>query len=170
MPLKKAVQILVFLIVFGALSHALFVVIHGVAGSDGQLNFRWFAVETTDYGFKCVVLLVAFLLTYVSWCVIDQRVGTELLDGDEREYVEAAWLSGLFGLLLMITEAAFEFGFLGLKDFKVEFILEDLLLGVSALCMLSEEVRLLRATMRAAKKLDVGPGFDRLITPPPQGS
>ena len=172
MSLKTAVRWVVPGIVFIALIEALHVMIPVVWGAFIEALHAMIPTinesgEVLNYKLKIAVIL-AFLYTFIGWRVIDQRVGTELMDGDEREYVEAAWLAGLSGLLLMVIEAVFEFGCL--KSFEVEFIFEDLLLGVSALCMLAEEVRLLRAAMKAAGILQVGPGFDRIVTPPPQGS
>ena len=110
-------------------------------------------------------LAVAAFLTWICWWFLNWRIGAELMGGDEREYVRTAWLSSEFGVLLMTIEAVFEFR--SPQCFGIEFVFEDLLLGVSALCMLAEEVRLLKAAVNVAKILKVGHGFDRIVTPPP---
>ena len=156
MSLKKAVGWVVFVVVCVAFIEALHVIISTITESSEVWNYKPLI--------EWIAFILVSLCTFIGWGVIDRQVGTELMDGDEREYLDAAWLAGLSGLLLMVTEAVFEFG--SLKSFEVEFIFEDLLLGVSALCMLAEEVRLLRAAMKAAGILNVGPGFDRIVTPP----
>lgn len=154
MSLRKLVRRILFFVVWCALIQASLVAIDAVFGSD----------KVSLVGSWVSATIVAFLVTFAGWYEINRRVGTELMDGDERDYVNAAWLCGLFGVLLMIIEAIFEFE--RLQHFKIEFIFEDFLLGASALCMLAEEVRLLKAAVNAANVLEVGPGFDRIVVPP----
>ncbi len=162
MPLKRIVRIVVCVVVWFSVAQALYVMLPMIPGIKmilGNLSGNP-NVEKLAAGF------LALVFTISGFKIIDKRVCTALMNGDEREYLDAAWLAGVFGLVLMSIEAASEL--VARKCFKLEFIFEDLLLGVSALCVLSEEVRLLRAAMNAAGVLKVGPGFDRIIIPPPR--
>ena len=154
MPLRKLVRRVLFFVVWGTLTQANLIVILAVRRS-----------HEVDLPSVIGATIVAFLVTYAAWYCIDKQVGTEVVDGDEREYVNAAWLCGLFGVLLMFIEAIFEFR--SLQHFKVEFIFEDLLVGASALCMLAEEVRLLRIAVTKANVPNVGPGLPNTVVPPP---
>lgn len=150
--LKKHVRWIVFMFVLCALFQAALVLVQDPSSKHIALS-------------KIVLAFgLAAAITFAGWYVVDQRVGTELVDGDEREYVNAAWHAGLFGAVLMALEAYFE-----VTNKNIEFVFEDLLLGASALCMLSEEVRLMRATMRTMGVEKVGPKFDRMVVPRDDG-
>lgn len=149
MKLKGVIRWLVFFLVWGALVEA------GIAGlviADALDVWTWGAA-----------VFGAFLVDLLGWKIVDMQVGTELMDGDEREYVNAAWHASVFGVLLILMEAIAEFP--KLRHLEFQLIFEDFLLGASALCMLAEEVRLLKAAVTAANFSKVGPGFDRIIVP-----
>ena len=73
--------------------------------------------------------------------VVDKKVTTQLQDA-ERDNLCAACLCGGFGVLLTVIEGIF--GMEWLRQLQVEFAWEDLLLGASALFVLSEEFVLAR--------------------------
>ena len=150
--LKKCIRWLVFMLVLCALFHAVLVVMTQAGKGIGLCAAGG-------------AFVVALLVTFGSWYVVDRQVGTEIVDGDEREYVNAAWHAGLVGMPLMLLEAGFQ-----VAQKPIELIFEDMLLGASALCMLAEEVRLLKITIKLANPEDVGPGRERMVVPAPDPS
>ncbi len=104
-------------------------------------------------GAVIVSIVVAVVLTVAGTCVLRKVISTAHYDGDERDYMIAAWLCGLFGVLLIVVESAFELP--ALRHWKVRFIFEELLLGVAALFALAEEVRLFRRPKVTSEELAI---------------
>ncbi len=99
-------------------------------------------LERTVAGIFAIFSVVA-LLSIVEH-MIRRQISTEQLDGDEREYLAAAWVCMLLGVFLIALEGILEF----LKPDTRWFLFEDLLLGIGALGALAEEVRVNRKTVR----------------------
>ena len=105
--------------------------------------------------FKAGVLAVcaAIILLSIAEHRIRRRISTEELDGDEREYLAAAWVCMLLGVILIGLEGALEF-----YDSDIRwFLFEDLVLGVGALAALAEEVRLNRKAVQRSS-ISASPG------------
>lgn len=154
--LKKFVRRSLYFAVWIALMQAIFVAIQAIRETDRN---------TLSLGEVAAAFFISGIVSAIGWYLVDRQVGTEHIDGDEREYVNSAWLCGVFGVLLMLIEAVFEFR--RLAHLEIEFIFEDPLLGASALCMLAEEVRLLRNAKITTDRLGVGPGSGRVVIPKP---
>lgn len=89
-----------------------------------------------------LVTAVSIASVWLAAFVIRRRVSTANFDGDEREYMCAAWLCIGFGVVLMLVEGALE-----LTDSPVQFLFEDPLLGIGAVYALMEEVRLFKRSL-----------------------
>ena len=137
-----------------ALTEAIYVLQMALGGETQRLPL----------GTIIVSIAAAASLTAAGTYGLRRVVSTAHYDGDEREYMIAAWLCGVFGVLLIVVEGTFEFQ--DLRYLKVQFIFEDLLLGAAALCALSEEVRLFKRTTATAEELTVF----RNIMPPRKGA
>ena len=93
-------------------------------------------------------LTAVFVLSVVEH-VIRQRVGTQDLDGDGREYLCAAWVCVSLGTFFVLVEGGLQLiAATSNWSFMPAFLFEDLLLGIGALAAISEEVRLNRKTTR----------------------
>ena len=95
-----------------------------------------------------IVFVSGGIITLLAKLFIRKKVNAQNFDGDERDYMCAAWLCAGFGVVLILVEGLFEVPrVLGWKTYEVQFVFEDLLLGLGALCALAEEVRLFRRSI-----------------------
>ena len=118
-------------------------VIAGVTLVDAIYAIAVKLLELERFVAGVIAIIAAIVLLSVAEHVIRNQISTEQLDGDEREYLAAAWVCMLLGVTLIALEGVLEFIMPSIRWFHFE----DLLLGIGALGALAEEVRLNRKTV-----------------------